>query len=118
MPSSDNIIGRIIFAMFLVGALAGFGWTIQRYVKRIIKGREEEAIPHPLARLFDPRSWWDVILYWGLQWRVKDKPGAGYEHVHPSYHHLGIFWGCVDPWSGCLPSGMLVAPLARLYSGP
>ena len=35
-------------------------------VKRIIRGREEEAIPNPLARLFDARAYWDVIVYWLL----------------------------------------------------
>jgi len=93
MPSSANITARVIFGMLLIGALAAFGWTLAVYIKRIIKGREEEAIPNPFARLFDLRSWWDVILYWGLQWKVKEKPGEGYEHVHPSYHHLAIFWG-------------------------
>ncbi len=93
MPTAGNYTARIIFGVLMLGAMVGFGWTLSVYVKRIIKGREEEAIPDPFGRLFDWRSWADVIQYWLLQWRVKDPPGAGYEHVHSSAHHLAIFWG-------------------------
>ena len=93
MPTSADTIARVIFGVLLLGALAGFGWTIAVYVKRIIKGRPEEALPNPFGRLFDWRAYRDVIQYWALQWKVADKPGAGYEHVHSSLHHLAIFWG-------------------------
>lgn len=93
MPTSGDYTSRIIFGVLLLGALVGFAWTLMVYVKRVIRGREEEAIPNPFARLFDWRAWSDVIQYWLLQWRVKDPPGAGYPHVHTSVHHLVIFWG-------------------------
>jgi Fe-S oxidoreductase len=97
MPTPDgSLIPRIIFAVLLLAAFAGFGWTLARYVRRIVRGRPEDRIPSPAARLKDGRSYLDVLVYWLGQARVADPPGAGYPHVHSSAHHLAIFWGfCV-----------------------
>lgn len=71
---------NIIFALLVLTAFTGFGWTVQRMVRKLLRGR-------PTGRQW---SEWgsrvgDVISYFFLQRSVIWK--------WPSWHHLLIFWG-------------------------
>jgi Fe-S oxidoreductase len=77
---------QLIFAAVLAIAFAGFGWTMMRYVRVLLRG-----VPDPRPR-FDqiPKRLAMFVIYFLGQKKVAEgqiKPAM------KSWHHLIIFWG-------------------------
>src|SRR6266705_1316823 len=77
---------RLIFAAVLALAFLGFGWTMVRYIRVMLRGRSD---PRPR---FDqiPRRLAMVLIYFFGQKKVAEKQ---IEPAMRSWHHLLIFWG-------------------------
>jgi Fe-S oxidoreductase len=82
------MIKPALFSLLMIAALAAFGWTMNRRVRWLLKGR-------PDAR-FDrwPQRILDVMIYWLGQKKVGEP--VSYDHARrgiTSKHHYWIFWG-------------------------
>ena len=77
---------QFIFAVLLAIALGGFVYTLQRYVRVMLRGRAD------LRPRFDqlPKRLLMVLVYFFGQKKVAERQ---IKPARPSTHHLFIFWG-------------------------